>query len=539
MTNLAGTIWDRHGVPRIISGLLVPMVTALAMILRFDALARRGLLYWDEGKFALEGLRLLAIAMALQHGHPVSNAGKTIGTAKPTHALLIAVSYALLGVHDYAPLYLDATCSVAGIPVLYMLGKRLFGPGTGLLAALLLAVSEYDVLYARSALSESDANLFFLLGTLVWITNHGYRDNGVQYRRRFLAGLLLGVGVTINYRLSVYVASLVVFDLIDVLRRDTWRETAGTACSWACGGIAILASWQVAALVADAHGLVLFQSEITHQPTSYIAEVLYQIHGGRQSRLGFNPLPYIQWFVARQGLPVSLLVLMGLIIALRRRSFNWTLPAVLVAVPYAVYCFAPFIVPRNLDTAVPFTSLLAAATLVTVARSVKRPCTSRLLLVATALLLAVFGGSLSWRLTAERSGFALAAHYLQGHHADGALVNDEVLAYYIRDGSHGCDAPHLTRNIRSLAAARDAGYGYAVVYGYDPKAAPFLNHHARLAAHFLAAGTDQLGENPIATENGLPPGAQNHESVNVYRLDRIPGVKPPDARVACSLDQVE
>src|SRR5947209_15846356 len=96
-------------------------------------------------------------------------AAKAIGTAKPTHALLIALSFALLGIHDYSALLLNALASVLAVILVYRIAAMLFDSTVGLLAALVLAVSEYDIIYARSALSESDANALLLLGVLLWL----------------------------------------------------------------------------------------------------------------------------------------------------------------------------------------------------------------------------------------------------------------------------------------------------------------------------------------------------------------------------------
>ena len=149
--------------------MLLAGILVLAAVLRLHSLSGRGLLYWDEAKFSLEGVRLEAYLQAI-FGHPaLLTAGKSVGTAKPTHALLIALSYAVFGIHDYAPLYMDAVASVVGVALAYFLGKRLFGPIPGLVGALFLAVSEYDVIYARSALSESDADALFLAGVLLWV----------------------------------------------------------------------------------------------------------------------------------------------------------------------------------------------------------------------------------------------------------------------------------------------------------------------------------------------------------------------------------
>ena len=150
---------------------LAGLVAALAIagVLRFAHLDLQGLMYWDEGKFALEGLRLESALRAFVGGHVDPSVGKTVGTAKPSHAFLIACAYFTLGVHDYSPLAINAAFSLIEIALLYGLGLRLFGLRIALPAAFFLAVSEYDIIYARSALSESDAACVFLAGVLVWV----------------------------------------------------------------------------------------------------------------------------------------------------------------------------------------------------------------------------------------------------------------------------------------------------------------------------------------------------------------------------------
>src|SRR5438105_2281315 len=93
---------------------LLGLILALALFLRLYELPLRGLIYWDEGKFALEGVRFAAIFHS--HGGYLSPLlGKQVGTAKPTHALLLGLAILVLGTHDYAPLVLDATASLMGV----------------------------------------------------------------------------------------------------------------------------------------------------------------------------------------------------------------------------------------------------------------------------------------------------------------------------------------------------------------------------------------------------------------------------------------
>ena len=105
----------------------VALILVAAAVLRFAELPARGLIYWDEGKFLLEVVRLETALRILAGAHASLPAGKAIGTAKPTHALLIALSFALFGVHDYAALLLSAFAGVvAGLGLVSLAG---FGLG--------------------------------------------------------------------------------------------------------------------------------------------------------------------------------------------------------------------------------------------------------------------------------------------------------------------------------------------------------------------------------------------------------------------------
>ncbi|HEX8918958.1 MAG TPA: glycosyltransferase family 39 protein, partial [Chloroflexota bacterium] len=385
--------------------LLVPILL-LSFMLRFDGLRSRGLLYWDEAKFSLEGVRLLSLLPGALGVHAGTLAGKTIGTAKPTHALLIAMSYGLFGIHDYAPLYLDAAASALEVLLLYLIGRRLFSARIGVLGASLLAVSAYDITYARSALSESDANLLFLLGLLVWSTGWHHLDReswtsrNPLWQSRLPAACIMGAGFTTNYRLIVYIAILVAIDVFALYRGSGSMVAVRALVLWGLGFAVFPLCWQIIGVVASGHGTVLFRSEITRRPTSYFSEALYQLHGGKQSVMRFEPGLYIQWYVTRQGWPALALLALGIVYAMTYRTIRWILPALLVLLPYALYTFAPFVVPRNLDTAVPFSCLLAAAALVVVVDRVQHVRLKTVIVGLLALALVALGAQISTELTA-------------------------------------------------------------------------------------------------------------------------------------------
>jgi hypothetical protein len=523
----------------------LPALLIVAGLFRFDALSQRGLIYWDEGKFTLEGLNLLVRLQSFVGFHSMVLTGKTIGTAKPTHALLIALAYAVLGVHDYAPLMLNASASVIQVGLLFLLGRRLFGVPVAVLATLLLAVSGYDILYARSALSESDANLFFVAGAVVWsgtLAGGGaleVQDVSAVASKRFLAGLLIGLGFTTNYRLIVYIAVLVGLDLAIIYRRREWKSGPRALALWLAGIMACPLLWEIVGAVARGHGIVLFRSEITHLPTSYFSEVLYQIHGGRQAGIRFNPLLYVQWYQIRQGLPMLLLLVGGIGVAAARRSTNWLVPTTLVVAPYVLYAFAPVFVPRNLDTTIPFSSLVVAAVLVRGLGVISRPRFTIVLPLTLLFILTAYDGALSWRLTAERSGFAQAALYVRNRGTEDALIVNEVLRFYLRDPGQSCDTPSLPSTLSSLAAADRVGDEYVILDRRGSASARYLLQHARPVKQYLAVGSPSLGENVIASENGYAPWVQRAQFIDVYTLDSLHLHGGHSARSpTCALDRI-
>jgi hypothetical protein len=186
-----------------------------------------------------------------------------------------------------------------------------------------------------------------------------------------------------------------------------------------------------------------------------------------------------------------------------------------------VFVFAPFFVPRNLEAALPFTSLLAAAGLCTVVGAV-HPARARLtLFVVVPLALAVISSALTWRLTSVRSGFATAARYLAQHGGGKALNGTEIMVFYLQGSGRSCLAPPLPLSVAGLGPFVRDGYRFAVLdrrHGGLVRA--YLRHHETLVLRVLAAGNPAIGENLIASENSYSPeNTAGQEFVEVYRLN--------------------
>lgn len=534
-------------------------ILAIAAWLRYASLAQRGLIYWDEAKFALEGERFYAYFQAIFGTHVSLNLGKSVGTAKPTHDLFIALGYLIFGIHAYTPLFVDAFCGVVEVGVVFLVGRRLFGPWVGLVAALFLAVSEYDIIYARSALSESDAALLFLIGVFLWVLDWERVADAVPALRgrptRFLlgAGILAGASFTANYRLGVYIFALVVFDLIWAAKEHGWKPAARRLAGWIGGLITVPILWQIIDLIARASGHVLFRSEVNvivksgsqvifknvreDGPEIYLLQALFQIHGGKQAITKFDPTIYLHWFVLREGWVIPVLLLLGFWFTVRTRLFPWLAVACLIVVPYLIYINAPFIVPRNLSAMLPYVCLLAAAGFVTLAERIPSDVTRRIAIVIAGCVIASYGAWLAWPLTGERSGFAQASSYLHNR-PGGVLATDEIMDFYLPGLPVGlrCGAPALPGNMRQLSADVRAGYHYAVTLSDDDaRLFPFVSRHAHVLARWPAYGRISIGENPIKTENGDPPGVHKLEYVEVFSLSNLRLPRPgPTKPLLCT-----
>ena len=535
-------------------------ILVLAAVLRFDSLSQRGLIYWDEAKFALEGVRLHAYMVSIFGGHVSLLAGKTIGTAKPMHAFLIAIAYLIFGVHTYTPLFMDAFCSVVEVGVLFLLGRRLFGPWVGLIAALFLAVSEYDVIYARSALSESDADLMFLACVVLWAFDWerisiAPKLKGRPTRMLLFAALLAGASFTANYRLVIYILVLMAFDLIWAVKEYGRRSILPRIGLWVGGLVAMPLLWQIVDILFRVAGHPLFRSEVNILVKSghsvlfknvtqngiefYLIQALFQLHGSGQSNFHFGPIIYLKWFVLREGWLIVAFLIVGLFFAIRTRQFPRLILASLVVFPYLVYMVAPYVVPRNLDAALPFALLLAAAALVSLAERIPTDVARRAVMIGTACVVAAYGAWLSWPLTGERSGFASIAAYVQAH-GGSALASNDVMVWYVpgSQSSTVCKTPGMASNKNQLAADIAAGYRYAEIETIDNSPLDkFIVANARRVAHYPTYGAISIGENPVKSENGDPPNPKPLEYVSLYDLSTLKLPSPVGAKVSgCNRD---
>ncbi len=179
-------------------GWMLASILILAAFLRFWQLPSQGIWSHDEGEclaegqFIASGLKLLpqAVKVAVSPGPKLEGLyqlfhdgprGAIPHLPKPTHAVLIGGAMLVLGERDLAGQVLNATLGILSVWLVFLLGKRMYGPRVGLLAALALAVSSYHVWYSRLAVAEADSVFFFLMATYLY---YGSRSSGTAHPTR-------------------------------------------------------------------------------------------------------------------------------------------------------------------------------------------------------------------------------------------------------------------------------------------------------------------------------------------------------------------
>lgn len=139
--------------------------TALSLILivgaylRLTALARQSL-WFDEIDVVVRAQRPLSVVL-----HTFVAPGEN----GPFYNILLALWIRVAGISETAVRFPSAVAGVLAIPLIYLLGRRLAGSTTGLLAAGLLAISPYHVWYSQEAKMYAIVVLLALASSLALV----------------------------------------------------------------------------------------------------------------------------------------------------------------------------------------------------------------------------------------------------------------------------------------------------------------------------------------------------------------------------------
>jgi mannosyltransferase len=166
--------------------------------------------------FGLRAARLDAQSLWYDEGSSIFLSRQSLGviTAGAAHDIhpplyyyLLHAGIALGGQSEYAVRFLSVASGVLTVALLYALGRRLFGPRVGAIAALLGAASPLAVYYSQEARMYAQVTMFGLLSTYVLARATGGHAAGGFPRS---AGLWLGYALAATACLySQYLGALV------------------------------------------------------------------------------------------------------------------------------------------------------------------------------------------------------------------------------------------------------------------------------------------------------------------------------------------
>jgi 4-amino-4-deoxy-L-arabinose transferase-like glycosyltransferase len=274
------------------------------------------------------------------------------------------------GVDDWTGRAFSAVFGVATVAVVYVLGRRLYGPGTGLIAALVLALMPYHVIVTRQVLLDGPAT-FLATAALYCTVRYAESTN-----RRWLmaAAGMFGAAVLTKETSLVLLGGLYAFFALTPAIRIRLSHVAPAVAL-------TLAMSALFPLVASFSGK-------NRTGRSYL---LWQI---------FRPANH-EWFFYFKVVPpavgvgVVVTALLGLIWLWRERGWRERLLVCWVVVPVLFFTAWPVKGYQYLLPIAPALAVLAARTLVRVARARPARWPAGSATVAAAVLTAVLSVSLA------------------------------------------------------------------------------------------------------------------------------------------------
>lgn len=211
--------------------MVLVVILASAVFLRFYNFLGKGLWEWDSAFYAniakspvltvrwtvanWDDLRSGAVGLSELKDYLFNRGVSGFPGVKPGHTALLALSFVLLGVEDYAVQVMSAVFGLLVVALGYDLGKRFFGQEVGLVAAAALAVSGNQVYFSRSGYPQTDTVFFTLLGTYLYLKSW---EAERRWRWLLLAGMSFSA-IPVMHQSAVVTIAV-------VLLAELWRWLA-------------------------------------------------------------------------------------------------------------------------------------------------------------------------------------------------------------------------------------------------------------------------------------------------------------------------
>lgn len=162
----------------------------LAAVVRAWHLGAVGLNHFDEAAYAFSGLGIS------DPSQPLRLFPSQVRFAPPVYFLLVGLGNLIARQpSEFSAIVINVVLGTASVPVVWLAGRRWFGPGAGMVAASFLALNEFHIGLSRAALTDVTFAMVFMLALLA-LTEALATDSP---RRAIVAGLLVGLAWNTKY----------------------------------------------------------------------------------------------------------------------------------------------------------------------------------------------------------------------------------------------------------------------------------------------------------------------------------------------------
>jgi len=364
-------------------------------------------------------------------GHAMDAVGFS-ESAPPLYYALAWIWTQITGTGPWGLRSLSAVAGVATIPVVYLIGRELRTPRTGLVAAALVAVNPMLIWYSQEARAYALLTFFCALSLLYCVRALRVGEEvkpGEDKRNFVLWGVFSALALATHYFAVFPLAA----ELILLLRR---RGRATFAGLWIVALVALLLAPLVIHQMSYGHAEWIGSFPLGHRiwetgATFFIGETGDIIGGPERPTLAFLPL-------ALAAAAVALLVLRGERREKRAAAVPLALAALTIAVPLLLALASvskDFVIARNLLPAlVPL--LLVVAIGLTLSQARRLGAVLAVLLVAYSLVFSIW---VNFDEELQRPDWQAVAEHLGEPQAPRATVlwvlGEAPLRYYLSTGA--------------------------------------------------------------------------------------------------------
>ncbi len=205
----------------------VAALVAAAAGVRFAWACEAALDVRQQFRFDMTSYDWLAGSLARGEGYVGFDAQPT-GMFPPGYPWLLSLAYRLFGTDLSVAWALNALSGAVTCLLVYALGKRVFDPAVGVVAAALFAFYPSDVFYAGLTMSETVFGAAFT--AILYLLVRGHEHGVAPPRRWFVFGMLLGGAALIRGVALPFAAVPIAFWLLSGSHRaGAWRRAVACA----------------------------------------------------------------------------------------------------------------------------------------------------------------------------------------------------------------------------------------------------------------------------------------------------------------------